>query len=187
MFRKIAVLTVLLTTLTLVATSCDNTPQQNRSVLSVTSINDNVSPLLSDVVFNDGTGISYVPDYVAVIMDNRPYNNIIMTAPGRPHGDFQVTSFKVEWTRTDGGSPALPAYEADMVMVVPTGKINASDILVVTVDNKTNPPLNALAGTAQTISMNAKITFFGHEVGTERETEVIANLGVLFGDVINLP
>jgi len=187
MFRKIAVLTVLLTTLTLVATSCDNTPQQNRSVVSVTSVNDNVTPLLSDVVYNDGTGISYVPDYVAVIMDNRPYSEMIFTAPGHPYGDFQVTRYKVEWTRTDGGSPALPIYEADMAMVIPSGKINASDVLVVTVDNKTNPPLNALAGTAQTISMNAKITFYGHEVGTERETEVIANIGVLFGDVINLP
>jgi hypothetical protein len=186
MFRKIAVLTVLLTTLTLVATSCDNTPQQNRSVVSVTSINENVTPLLSDVVWNDGqSGISYVPDYVQVIMDNRPYNNMILTAPGYPYGEFQVTRYKVEWTRTDGGSPALPNYEADMVMVIPTGKLNASDVLVVTVDNKTNPPLSALAGTAQTISMNAKITFYGHEVGTERETEVIANIGVLFGDVIN--
>jgi len=187
MFRNIAVLTVLLTMLTLAATSCDDTPQQNRSVVSVTSINENVAPLLSDVVYNDGTGISYVPDYVQVVMDNRPYSEMILTAPGHPYGDFQVTSYRVEWTRTDGGSPALPTYQADMTMVIPSGKLNASDILVVTVNNKTNPPLNALAGTAQTISMNAKITFYGHEVGVERETEVITNLGVLFGDVINEP
>jgi len=187
MFRKIAVLTVLLTTLTLVATSCDDTPEQNRSVVSVTSINENVTPLLSDVVYNDGTGISYVPDYVEVIMDNRPYSEMIFTAPGHPYGDFQVTRFKVEWTRTDGGSPALPAYEADMVMVIPSGKINASSVLVVTVDNKTSSPLVDLAGTANTITMNAVVTFYGHEVGVERETEVIANIGVLFGDVVNLP
>jgi hypothetical protein len=171
--------------LILVATSCDDTPQQNRSVISVTSINENVTPLLSDVVYDDGTGTSYVPDYAEVIMENRPYSKMIITAPGRPYGDFQVTSFKVEWTRTDGGSPALPEYTSDMNMVIPSGKINASDVLVVTVANKTNPPLLALAGTANTITMNAKITFYGHEVGVDRETEVIANLGVLFGDVIN--
>jgi hypothetical protein len=112
---------------------------------------------------------------------------MIFTAPGHPYGDFQVTRFKVEWTRTDGGSPALPAYEADMVMVIPSGKINASSVLVVTVDNKTSSPLVDLAGTANTITMNAVVTFYGHEVGVERETEVIANIGVLFGDVVNLP
>jgi hypothetical protein len=74
-----------------------------------------------------------------------------------------------------------------MVMVIPSGKINASSVLVVTVNNKTGSVLSPLAGTANTISMNAKITFYGHEVGVERETEVIANIGVLFGDVINLP
>jgi hypothetical protein len=185
MFRKIAVLTVLLTTLTLVATSCDDTPQQNRSVVSVTSINENVTPLLSDVIFNDGVGTSYVPDYVEVIMDNRPYSEMIFTAPGHPYGDFQVSSYKVEWVRTDGGSPALPEYEADMVMVIPSGKINASSVLVVTVNNKTGSVLAPLVGTANTITMNAKITFKGHEVGVERETEVIATIGVLFGDVVN--
>jgi hypothetical protein len=34
--------------------------------------------------------------------------------------------------------------------------------------------------------MNAKVTFKGHEVGVDRETEIIANIGVLFGDVINI-
>jgi hypothetical protein len=186
MFRKIAVLTVLLTMLTLAATGCDDTPQQNRSVISVTSINQNVTPLLSDVIYNDGTsGTSYVADYVEVIMDNRPYNDMILTAPGFPYGEFQVTHYKVEWTRTDGGSPALPTYEGKLSMVIPSGKINGGNVLVVTVDNKTNPPLSDLAGTANTITMDAKITFYGHEVGVDRETEVIANLGVLFGDVVN--
>ena len=188
MFRKIAVLAVLLTTLTLVATSCDDTPQQNRSVIAVTSINGNISPLLSDVEYNDGTsGVSYEPDYVDVVMDNNPYNDIILTAPGYPYGQFQVTSYKVVWTRTDGGSPALPEYTSQMNMVIPTGKINESTILLVTVANKTSAPLNTLVGTANTITMNAQITFYGHEVGVDRETEVIANLGVLFGDVINEP
>jgi hypothetical protein len=185
MFRNIAAVTVLLTLLIFAATSCDDTPQQNRSVISVTSVNENVAPLLSDVVYNDGTGTSYVPDYVQVVMENRPYNEMIITAPGHPYGNFQVTKYKVEWTRTDGGSPALPNFEADMSMVIPSGKINGSAVLVVTVNNKTNPPLSDLAGSANTITMNAKITFYGHEVGVERETEVIANIGVLFGDVIN--
>ncbi|MGD8413986.1 MAG: hypothetical protein PVF33_07125 [Candidatus Latescibacterota bacterium] len=187
MLRNIAVYTVLLTLLIFVATSCDDTPQQNRSVISVASINDNVAPLLSDVVFNDGTsGDSYVPDYVEVIMENRPYSELIITDPGYPYGNFQVTSYTVEWTRTDGGSPALPNYTSDMSMVIPSGEFNASDVLIVTVSNKTNPPLSDLAGTPNTITMNAKVTFTGHEVGVDRETEVIANIGVLFGDVINV-
>jgi hypothetical protein len=187
MLRNIAVYTVLLTLLIFAATSCDDTPQQNRSVISVASINQNVTPLLSDVVWNDGTsGDSYVPDYIEVIMENRPYSELIITAPGFPYGNFQVTGYQVEWTRTDGGSPALPNYTSDMSMVVPSGEINVADILLVTVANKTNSPLSDLAGTSNTITMNAKITFTGHEVGVERETEVIANIGVLFGDVINV-
>lgn len=185
MSRIPAVFAALLAALTLVATSCDNTPEQQRSVVSVTSINQNVSPLLSDVQFNDGTGTSYVPDYVEVVMYNRPYNVMIFTSPEQPFGAFQVTRYKVEWTRTDGGSPALPTYENDMTLVVDSEDIAGGNILLVTVDNKTNPPLSDLAGSSNTITMNAKITFYGHEVGTERETEVVANLGVLFGDVIN--
>jgi hypothetical protein len=186
MLRQIAVLAVLLTLLIVAATGCDNNPEQNRTVMWVSSINGNESPLLSDVMYNDGSNSWYEPDYVEIVLANRPYNDIITTGPGQPYGDFLVTRYRVEWTRTDGGSPALPTIEIPMNVSIESGKENLADVQLVTVDNKTNAPLNALVGTAQTITMNAKITFYGHEVGVERETEVIAEIGVVFGDVINM-
>ncbi|MCK5618281.1 MAG: hypothetical protein KAJ17_02720 [Candidatus Krumholzibacteria bacterium] len=178
MLRKTLVLTVALAALALVMASCDNDPQQNRSVLSIESLNENVAPVVSDVLTNG----SVFPDAVTVVFQNRPYSQLITTAPDRPYGDFEIYKYRVEWESTDGSTPALPMYEADMGLTVPSFKSAGASVIIVTWENKANPPLDALVGANQEARMNAKITFFGHETGTGRETTIQAQIGVIFAD-----
>jgi hypothetical protein len=177
MLRKITVLTAVLAALTVVVTSCDSdNPQENRSVVYITSLNDNTSPLESDIITN-GT---VFPDAVPVVFRNRPYNTMVITHPDLPYGSFQFTRYTVEWTMADG-SQGLPTYQAGLGLTVDTEEEMDALITVVTQENKANPPLSAIAP-GELINMNARITFYGHEVGTDRETSVVADLGVLFAD-----
>jgi hypothetical protein len=181
MLRKTLVLTAALAAVSLVMVSCDNEPQQNRSVLSIESLTTETglaAPVVSDVLTNG----SVFPDVVTVIFQNRPYSQLITTAPDRPYGDFEIYKYRVEWVSTDGSTPALPTYEADMGLTVPSFKSAGANFIIVTWENKANPPLDALVGANQEARMNAKITFFGHETGTGRETTVQAQVGVIFAD-----
>ena len=181
MLRKTLVLTVALAAMALVMTSCDNDPQQNRSVLSIESLTTEegfAAPVISDVITNG----SVFPDAVTVVFQNRPYSQLITTAPDRPYGDYEIYKYRVEWESTDGSTPALPTYEADMGLTVPSFKSAGASVMIVTWENKANPPLSALVGANQEARMNAKITFFGHETGTGRETTIQAQIGVIFAD-----
>jgi len=167
--------------------SCDNEPEQNRSVVSVASLNEN-APLFSDVLDNGDsltspTDDAIYPDVIPVIFYNRPYNALATTAPGEPFGDFLITRYTVDWVRTDGGSPALPPLDMGVSIQVPTGEFVEGAIVLVTHGNKSGSPLVELQLGGQ-ISMNAHIVFYGHEIGTERETEIEATLGVLFADLL---
>jgi hypothetical protein len=183
MLRKTLVLTVALAAVSLVMLSCDsNESQQNRSVLSIESLISTSDGLAAPVVSDVLTNGSVFPDQVTVVFQNRPYSQLITTAPDRPYGDFEIYKYTVEWVSTDGSTPALPTYEADMGLTVPTFKSAAATVIIITWENKANPPLDALVGANQEARMNAKITFFGHETGTARETTVQAQIGVIFAD-----
>jgi hypothetical protein len=177
MFRKITALTVLLIALTMITTSCDqDNPQQNRSVIYIESLNDNVAPVVSDIITN-GT---VFPDAINVVFRNRPYSRIIVTAPDKPYGDYEFTRYTVEWSRADGGA-VMPPYSADLGLTVPSEYSAEANITIVTWENKANPPLSTIPAATQ-VNMNAKITFYGHEVGSDDETEVVAKIGVIFAD-----
>lgn len=193
MGKRFLVVTFIISALFVVSVGCDNNPEQNRSVVTITSMNGN-SPLMSDVleqgeIVSDDTGFVLDDDYVAedwipVEFFNRPYSDVITTGPGEPHGDFVITGYRVEWTRTDGGSPALPTYVAGVNIMVPSGKTVDALIQVVTYKNKINAPLLGLRYVSDQIFMNAHITFYGHELGTDRDTKIEADLGVSFADVL---
>jgi hypothetical protein len=176
MLRKMIVLTAVLAALTVVATSCDNDPQENRSVVWVTSLNGNISPLESDIITN---GTIY-PDAIIVEFKNRPYNVMILTDPNLPYGSFEFTRYTVEWTLPDG-SQGMPTFQASFGMSIDTEKSESAMVTIVPQDYKANPPLSTIAPD-EILKMNAKITFYGHEVGVDRETSVVANLAVAFAD-----
>ena len=155
------------------------------------SFNEN-SSLISDVL-EQGEDLTITtddwigPEVVSVVFYNRPYNNIVLTKPDEPHGEYIVTRYTVDWVRTDGGSPALPRYEGGLGIGVPTGEDIEGMITLVTFENKSTSPLADIAAGGVNefteIRMNATVTFYGHEAGTTRETAIEASLGVLFVDM----
>lgn len=177
MLRKITILTALLTALAIVVIGCgSDDPQQNRSVIYIESLNNNVAPVVSDIITN---GTVY-PDAVDVVFRNRPYSRIIVTAPDEPYGYFEFTSYTVEWSRPDGG-PVPASYTAGMGLSVPSGYNAESNITIVTWEMKANPPLSTIPANTE-VNANARITFVGHEVGSDKDIEVVANIGVIFAD-----
>ena len=192
MRKKMMVLIAVLAVLSAIVVACSNNePQENRSVVTVIEFNEH-SSLISDV-YEQGSDLAdpsddwIGPDVVPVIFYNRPYSNMIVTRPDEPHGEFIITRYRVDWVRTDGGSPALPPYEGGLGISIPSGEDVEGLITLVTFENKANPPLSDIRvggpNQGEEIRMTATVTFYGHEAGTSRETAVVTSLGVLFVDL----
>jgi hypothetical protein len=192
MHKKMMILAAVSVVLLVMAAGCDkNQPTENRSVVTVISFNESQT-LISDVLEqgNDlaDPGDDYIlPDIVQVEFYNRPYSGMIITDPDKPHGEFIITRYRVEWERTDGGTYTLPTYEAGLGISVPTGEDVDGAITLVTFDNKANTPLWDIRvggpNQGEEIQMTAHVTFYGYEAGTDRETAIETSLGVLFVDL----
>ncbi len=185
MRKRIFAFTLLALALAAALAGCKNDPEQQRSVISVASLNCN-NPGQSDVLeqgdsLNTTADDYYADDWVRVRFENKPYNELITTEPGLPHGDFLVTRYHIRWTRDDGG-PVLPERTEQTSISVPSASDNVGYIRLVSLEDKETPVLTALQYAPGHIRMRAHITFYGHEVGTDRETSVEAALDVEFFD-----
>jgi len=159
--------------------ACDNTGEQQRSVVTVSSVNGG-NPVLCDVA--DGSGAA-LETWVPVQFYNRPYNDLVTTGPADPHGTFVITHYHIDWT-TPGGSTTMPARDETTSFAVLTGSIATMQIRVASLDEVLGPTLSPLVGGGN-VTMVAHVTFTGHEAGTERETEVEAVFTVSFANYID--
>ncbi|NIM19461.1 MAG: hypothetical protein GTO51_03665 [Candidatus Latescibacteria bacterium] len=177
--------------------SCEDNPEGNRAVVTVASFNDN-APFFCDVLEQgdslfDQAGNAVLrddfiaEDYLKVAFYNRPYNSFIVSPPGYPYGEYLITRYRVEWARVDGGVQVPPPYDGATSISIPSGELVEGYILLVPFMVKELPFIWTLryvqaGGTGGEILCVANITFWGHEVGTDRETEVIGSLSVNFAD-----
>jgi hypothetical protein len=167
--------------------ACDADPEQSRSVVFINSFNCGV-PVFSDVL-EQGTDIALpADDYIAedwplVWFFNKPYNTMIITQPGFPHGDAVIESYTVAWSRPDGG-PVPPVREEFMGLNVNSDDKQAGQVRLVSVQEKLFPDIAALQGGAGALVMNATLTFQARESGTSRYSTFIANVTVQFADFI---
>lgn len=184
--------------------SCNTDSEENRAVVTVVSINQN-APFFSDVL-NQGDTLctnnvcppagsyfladDYVQeDYVEVIFQNRPYNNLVFTGPGRPYYDFLITRYQVDWRRTDGGTGVPPSYSGATSINVGSDELSFGQVLLVPFEDKNSPLLSSInylgAGFPDEYLMIADITFWGHEVGAGgREQSFVASVSVSFADPV---
>ena len=195
MKRKILAFSLVVGVLAIIAASCENEAESNRAVVIVSSINENV-PFFSDVLEQGDTvlvaGLPYTvddfitEDYVVVTFYNRPYNEFTTTGPGKPMSDFIITRYLVEWRLASGSTGSVPpAYEGATNVQVPSNTLVSAAILLVPFNLKNASgiffPLRYSDTEVLTI---AHITFWGHEVGSDREWSFAAELTVNFGDWI---
>lgn len=158
---------------------CDAENEQQRSVVTLWSMNCR-APAYSDVVGDTG---SISDTWVPVLFQNRPYNALVTTSPGAPHGEFIVTDYTIVWESLDGGA-VLPTRTEHTSFTIPSGEINGGYVRLVGLEDKTSAVLTPLQ-TGGVRVMKANITFAGHEGGTERETEIAAGVTVEFANYVD--
>jgi hypothetical protein len=195
MKRKILAFSLVVVVLAIIAASCENGSQENRAVVIVSSINENV-PYFSDVLEQGDTvlvgGLPYIvddfitEDYVVVTFYNRPYNDFTTTGPGKPLSDFLITSYRVEWRLANGATGAVPpTYDGATSIQVPSNTLVSAAVLLVPFNLKNAAGIFFPLWYSDTEVLTiAHITFWGHEVGSDREWSFAAELTVNFGDWI---
>jgi len=197
MNRKLLAFAIVVGMFAIFVASCDNESESNRAVVIVSSINEN-APFFSDVVEQGDTlwdpSASGVPwdvddfiteDYVPVMFYNRPYNDITTVGVGKPLSDFLITRYRVEWRLATGGAGTLPPmFEGATSIQVPSNTLVTGAFLLVPFTIKNDPAFAALQYSPTEFLTIAHITFWGHEVGTDREWSLTADLSVNFGDWI---
>ncbi len=183
--------------LALIFLSCsEDTPYDQRTVMIISSINDG-SPFFSDVL-NQGDslyekdGVTFktnddyvVEDYLKVTFYNKPYSSIL-DVDGGSLGDFLVTGYDVEFTRTDGGTTPVPPFSGETSVLVPANSVVEANILLVPFYLKNQSPLVELRYSPNEIMAYAHITFYGHEVQTDRNISFETGISVSFGDKLQI-
>ena len=176
MLKRFFVFTLLAGAAVAVIAGCDADPEQQRSVVSVTSFNCN-APAFADIRTDSS---SYADTWAFTVFLNRPYDPLTVTASGLPYGDFQITSYQIEWTPLNG-APALPApiRQEALSFSIGSGETVGVSIRLVNISEKSfiynlNP--------SSVYDYLANITFVGHEVGTSRNTQVLTSATVEFAN-----
>lgn len=193
MSRKITVFACLIALGTVFLASC-NDQENKRAVVTVSSINSN-SPFFSDVLDQGDSLQSAADDFVRedwcpVIFQNRPYNGVVFTGPDLPFNDFLITRYRVDWRRVDGGlaTDIPPPYDGATSINVPSGEEVAATILLVPFEVKNTALMTAInyngASFPDEYLMVATVTFYGHEVGTDRDQDFTAEISVSFADPV---
>ncbi len=173
MLKRFFIFTVLAGAAVSVIAGCDAEPEQQRSVVTVMSLNCN-EPGFADTQ-NDSLG--YADTWAAAIFQNRPYDPASFTQPGTPYGDFLITGYQIDWVSINGG-PVLPPRQEATSFSIPSGEIAGSNIRLVSLQEKiiadTTWPLPVI--------VLANITFVGHETGTTRDVTVQASITMEFAN-----
>jgi hypothetical protein len=123
---------------------------------------------------------------VTVTFYNRPYNDFTTTGPGQPLSDFLITRYRVEWRLASGSAGPVPApYEGGTSIQVPSNTLVSAAVLLVPfqVKSETGIYFPYWYSNDEVLAI-AHVTFWGHEVGSDREWSLAGELSVNFGDWI---
>lgn len=190
--KKYAALSIYMLALATLAAGCDeDSSYDQRTVVYVSNINDGM-PFMSDVL-HQGDSLYYSDtmifkleddfieeDWIKIEIHNRPYNSIV--EPGASLGDFLITSYEVSFVRDDGGAVPVRAFRGEMSTHVPANSKVEAYIVLVPLVSKTIEPLVSMQYSNNEIFSNARLTFRGHEIQTNREIAFSAGLHVNFAD-----
>lgn len=162
--RHFAFFACALAALALVA--CDDAPESGRATVAVSEINGGTPA---------STSVSVPADYnVPMEFRFRPYNDLLVISEATPHGDIIIESYRVTWTRADGGA-VLPAREEVTSIFLSVYEPNTGIIRLVSAAEKSDPALGTVP-----VTMIAHLDFKAREMGTEHEIEFSTAVSVDF-------
>jgi hypothetical protein len=166
---------------------CSDFSDSPRSELSIEELNGEgesaFQPLYSDLI-NLGTdkvpsGDDYVvEDAVTFVVSNNPVDENLSLKPGGAFGKVTLTHYKVEFESEE----ALPAFEGQLHLDIPTGMKAQGTIILVPAEMKIKEPLVSYLFAGSELMTSAKITFYGVEKTSEAEVSVTAALTVNFAN-----
>jgi len=175
----------------LAGSGCSNNDgsEWQRLVCEVESVNAG-APLVSAYLNVGSDGIEgttddYLPiDIVPVVFHARPYSSTIMLPEDAPNSYFHVTHYDLEWVPGPTAPQELTQYNVERAPCearVPVYEEAAVAILVADRGMKEEPWYLALYNDrAMSYQANARLTFYGHETGSDEEIEIDAGLQVTF-------
>jgi hypothetical protein len=177
---------VILAGLALLALGCSESAEQNTYVVRVSSINKG-GPLSADlIVFNKTDSTYSVPvDAVVTEFTNKVYSPSVITDPNTAWFDFQVKSYKVTWSRADGGPDLGTGFDftGATTAIVPVNGSSEVSILLAPAGMKESSPFVDLLLTGGEIRLNADIDFVGSAaVDPTEDVHVHARLLVSFAN-----
>ncbi|MDD3642768.1 MAG: hypothetical protein PHQ19_04810 [Candidatus Krumholzibacteria bacterium] len=193
--KQYAVVTLFLMTAAVISAGCDDTNYDQRTVVYVSNVNDGM-PFLSDVLqqgdslyYDKTTTLKLEDDYIEedwlkVEIHNKPYNAFV--EPEYSLGDFLLTGYEVSFVQSDGTAGPIPAFSGETSILVPADSKVEAYIVLVPFNTKTVSPLVDMQYTNLEIYSNARVTFHGHEVQTDREIEFSCGIHVNFADPLTL-
>jgi hypothetical protein len=157
------------------------------SVLGTTADGQSAAFLESDVRLYDGTVAADAAQItlMASLIDPDPVN------PPSTYNDITLTSFSVSYTLPNGtGTPGvdvpMPIENSLSTIYIQVDKSITVPFIVVQAIAKQAAPLVALAGTGNSIQVNALITFEGQD-GVGRKVSASGSLPITFADYLDLP
>jgi hypothetical protein len=179
----------------LMSVGCSNQSgnEWQRLVVEVSAINEG-TPLLSGYLNAGpdrrvGTEDDYAPiDYVDVTFHARPYNQFIVLPEDTPYSYFHITEYDLEWTPLTPGADELVNYNMYSIptdVLVPTGENATIVILIADRYMKEQPFYSDLFFNDKLPFQGAcRLTFRGHETGTDNVVEVAGSFMVSFMGVV---
>lgn len=197
MRTRIIVFAALLAVVYGVLAGCDKSQNQQRTVVTVSSLNSNI-PMIADVLCQGDTlfvgGVPFtaddavIEDWVPVEFFARPYNSLVSTDVDLAHGQFLVEGYRIEWSNRTGSGFVPPTTYDETNIIVPIGELGGGTIRLLSFQQKLLTwvqDLNYLGARAGEFEyLTAHITFYGREMGTDRMQTFTTQLGVELGDPV---
>jgi hypothetical protein len=135
-----------------------------------------------------GTDDDFQPiDSIPVTFHARPYGSTVMLPEDSPFSWFHITSYDLEW-ETAPGDPDLSAHEVfggSTDLIVPVYDEASTNILISGSDMRaTSWFVDLFTGDLASFQANARLTFHGHESGSDEEITIDAGVRVSFIGVL---
>lgn len=160
------------------------------SIIGKTATGDAAQFLQSDVQRMVSGRAVYDTDTIEVSLRASLLNPASITGPSQ-YNNIILTSFRVSYLLPDGtGTPGttvpLPIENSLATFTIPIDQSVKIVIPAVLDSAKTRVPLSALAGTLNTLQVNAVIEFFGEDL-TRKKVKAKGNLPIFFADYVDPP
>jgi hypothetical protein len=192
MRKKILWFVIVLTTILIILPGCNylenKTTSGSRLVLKMitgTDLNGNTgsNTIFSDVITTSGTIFN---DNATAQMTAALLDPLILPSDATEYQTVVIDRIKIEYSRTDGlsepGKDIPYSFTQDVHVAIRIGETVTFPFVLVSHTAKMEPPLVDLRYSNEVYRMEARITFYGEDLGGHRVVPVVGSISVWFAN-----